>query len=356
MSPSRRRLLLIAAITAACTLAMYLLVYAVFLGSLGKLDDADRALRQRQDVLRADAKRLQGVRDQMARLRDRTFADDVGNATVYADGRIKELAHAAGLGQGDCNFTYFTDSQRSGFREMACTVSSRGVSLDKLVNFLYVLAAEDSLHTVTNLTITPNVAQNKVAFSLRYATVVLEAKLPVALPKRVGGPASQAGIAVLDDRARMRYDVVSQRNLFLPYVPMPKPAGAVAAASAAPSAPPAPAAPAYEQFIVTGLPAVGDAVEVHVAPAGGEAEKVLHVGDKLPVGSIVMVDYRVLPMPGNPKVLSYSRVILRSGDNYWAVELGQRLGERRTLADQELPPKLAPIAPAATTAPAHPNG
>jgi hypothetical protein len=67
-------------------------------------------------------------------------------------------------------------------------------------------------------------------------------------------------------------------------------------------------------------------------------------------------------MPGNPKLLSYSRVILRNGDSYQAVELGQSLGQRRTLADQDLPPKLEPIVPpapasrSAATAPAQGNG
>jgi hypothetical protein len=49
------------------------------------------------------------------------------------------------------------------------------------------------------------------------------------------------------------------------------------------------------------------------------------------------VDYRPLPSPRNPLLLSHSRVILKIGEEFWAVERGQSLAERRKLEPQEWP-------------------
>ena len=62
-----------------------------------------------------------------------------------------------------------------------------------------------------------------------------------------------------------------------------------------------------------------------------------------------MVDYRPMPSPANPTILSPSRVILKVGPEYFAVELGQDLTEKRRLPDDMLPDE---IRPAPQTAPA----
>jgi hypothetical protein len=56
-----------------------------------------------------------------------------------------------------------------------------------------------------------------------------------------------------------------------------------------------------------------------------------------------MVDYRPLPMPGNEALKSFSRVILKVGEEYWAVERGQTLAEKRRLVPEELPPLPAKL-------------
>ena len=68
------------------------------------------------------------------------------------------------------------------------------------------------------------------------------------------------------------------------------------------------------------------------------------VGDDLEagkvVGTIVLVDRRDLPMPDDPEMLSPCRVILKCGEDYWAVELGQALMNKRLLKPSELPDVL----------------
>ena len=53
-----------------------------------------------------------------------------------------------------------------------------------------------------------------------------------------------------------------------------------------------------------------------------------------------MIDYREMPFPGRPQVYSGSRLVLQIGKDYWAVELGQNLSERRKLPEGDLPARL----------------
>ena len=67
----------------------------------------------------------------------------------------------------------------------------------------------------------------------------------------------------------------------------------------------------------------------------------LKPGDQLAGGRIVMVDYRLMPRLDKPKLFSQSRAIVKVGRYYWAVDLGQRLSEKRRLETSQLPPELA---------------
>ncbi len=57
-------------------------------------------------------------------------------------------------------------------------------------------------------------------------------------------------------------------------------------------------------------------------------------------GKVVMVDYRPLPMPGREIIQSESRVILRFGEEYWAIERGRTLADKRKLTPADLPREL----------------
>jgi hypothetical protein len=79
---------------------------------------------------------------------------------------------------------------------------------------------------------------------------------------------------------------------------------------------------------------------VIVGEAKDENAKTYKVGEDLMGGEIMMVDYRPMPMPGNPELVSNSRVIVRIGRDYFAVELGQLLDEKRKLQSDQLPTAL----------------
>ena len=56
---------------------------------------------------------------------------------------------------------------------------------------------------------------------------------------------------------------------------------------------------------------------------------------------MVCIDYRSLPMPGNSYLRSDSRVILRIGGDYWAIERGKTLADKHKLTIEQLPASLA---------------
>lgn len=298
--------------------------------------------RRKQDLLKEN-RRLKTYKDAFARLRDRTFDDNRRGASVLASARINRLARAAGLGEGDYTVTKFSEQRlKDAGWELICTINANS-SLDRMVNFLYLLRRDQHLHRVSNLTINPHQKdRRRVRFSLRYSTPVLVESEVAGMTTRQ--PTTQpVELASLNDPERSAYGVIERRHVFLPYVPRaPQVQGRVEAPkpSPPPPKPPEPQQELYDQLVLVGLPAIGDKAEVHVAMPGGDIKSPLEVGDKLATGLIAMVDYRILPMPGDPKELSQSRVILKIGRDYWSVELGQRLGQRRILRAHELPGKL----------------
>ena len=56
-----------------------------------------------------------------------------------------------------------------------------------------------------------------------------------------------------------------------------------------------------------------------------------------------MVDYRRMPKPGKEYLMSESRVIVKIGTEYWAVELGQTLAQKYRLNPEQLPEQLAKL-------------
>ena len=47
-----------------------------------------------------------------------------------------------------------------------------------------------------------------------------------------------------------------------------------------------------------------------------------------------------MPDPAKPDEISLSRMIVKAGNDYWAVELDHPLGRRRVLKPNELPEEL----------------
>ena len=312
------------------------------------------SLEAKKNKLETEKRRLDQYRELFAGLRDRTVDDDATATRLLLEKRLDRLARAAGLGEGDYAITNFT-KQRLGDAgwELVYKIDAtrKPVGLDRMTNFLYLLRQDKHLHRIIDLSITADRRDRRqVQFWLKYSTLVLDSRLPVEkIPARQVRSGSLWTEADLSGSKRAEYEVIARRHVFLPYVqlvrrvdppPTPPPASPPQPQPEAPT----PQRSWYDDLQVVGLPAHNGIPEIHLAPPGQDMKTVRKVGDRLPIGLIVMVDYRPMPMPipGDPKNESQSRLILRVGKNYWAVESGQALHQRRVLRPDELPDELKP--------------
>ena len=152
---------------------------------------------------------------------------------------------------------------------------------------------------------------------------------------------------------RRSYDGIVSRDLLRPYLKKapepPRPATGPAVAAGTP--PPGP-----DSFRVVSLSEWMGQPEIHVRDLTQQKTLRYRPGDTLAGGRIVCVDYRPMPSAVNELVRSDSRVILKIGSDFWAVERGRTLAEKRKLSDAQLPPQLVPINPKLTQAASSTNG
>ena len=106
-------------------------------------------------------------------------------------------------------------------------------------------------------------------------------------------------------------------------------------------APAPPGTPGPETYRLVSLSEWGGESEIHVRDLTAQKTLRYKVGDSIAGGVIVLVDYRPMPTPGREHVLSGSRVILRIGNEYWAIERGGTFAQRHKLKPEQLPPGLA---------------
>jgi hypothetical protein len=83
--------------------------------------------------------------------------------------------------------------------------------------------------------------------------------------------------------------------------------------------------------------------EIHIRDLTNQKTFRYKPGDDLAGGTIVQVDYRPLPMPGHESLMSFSRVIVRIGHEYWAIERGQTLADKYRLDPDQWPSGLSKL-------------
>ncbi len=326
------------------------LVSRAFLQPAEAQDKRAADLRLQNEKLRIENARMEQHKEAFTRIRDATFDANALNTPVMLNAWVNDLARQAGLGAGDVSVAPFNDKVvlRS-YKGKGYTVSSsRPVPLDRLTNFLFVLAKDPKIHRVTSFWITPQAGGKNINFSLGCATVTLDEDLPrnISIPPRA--TTQPEAMVSLNSAERDAYNVIPKRNIFAPYAPPV----AVAPTPRPPSVPPRVTPPEDRtprisrpdptDLMLTGLPFNGAEAEVHLSPPGQPPEKILKVGEKIPLGEIAAVDYRAIPLRDNPNEISYSRLILKIKNDYWAVELGQHLSQRRILKTDDLPGDLKP--------------
>lgn len=231
------------------------------------------------------------------------------------------------------------------YKDIGQSLKLRG-SLSQVVDFLYLLDNQPFLSRIDALELTRNPSSNVVELSATFRALIPDARNKDKLTTVASMPSTEPAETEEDphDTDRRKYDAIVSRDLFRPYVkrivePTPPPAPT-------PTPPPQetpkqPSPPPETDYRLTGLPrwSIGGE-EIILADPGDGSLRHFKLNDRVGSARIVFVDYREMPKPDNPKLLSYSRMILRSGQEYWSVEIGQRLSDKRPLKPEQLPPDL----------------
>ena len=334
----------------------YMIANRLVLAPIRRYAAEEDGLVNQIEKLEGQAAVLSRQKAAFASLRDRTYDDDIEKAGVSVRLRMDQIARQAGLSQNSISVSPVSrPGTRTKFGEVGCTVSGTA-SLERLTNFLFLLNHDRYLHRITSLDVIPQKDRRTFTFKLRYVSPVFDRKPPVTIAARQAPTTQMTELASLSHPDRSPYDVIATRNIFQPYRPprrvAPPRRRGPPRRPEPPRPPPVKAPDPLDSMIVSALPSSNGVPEVHVQVPGLDMAKVFKIGEKLPIGVIAMVDYRVIPMPGDPKQLSKSRVIVRQGKDYRAVEHKQPLSRWRALRPDELPDELKPQPARPSTQPA----
>ena len=334
----RERILLTAAGVIALGFVFHVMLNRLLLGPSGAYDHRIQDTVRQITRIKAVNKQRHVYEQKLAELAGRTFGADEWAVSEQIRNRLVNLVTHSGLSRGDFSVRSATITNRTALKgkEISRRISAGG-KLEYVIDFLYLLSADPHLHRLEDVTLTPKLREGQTELSLRYATLVLpdvEAALASSRPAELSAQDD------LDSAQREQYQLIASRDMFRPYVQKKVPKKPARPKRTRPDKPQPPKPPPLSRFKIIALPSWGKVQDVRVANTDSGETKLYAVGDSLAGGKIVMVDYRPVPMFDDPEIVSGSRAIIQIADEYWAVELGRKLSEKRKLTGEELPSQL----------------
>ena len=189
---------------------------------------------------------------------------------------------------------------------------------------------------VHSITMLPVDISEEVRIDFQFLSLVVG---PTKLAKQSQLKTREVEAKDLDEENRSLFAAITKRAFFLPYQkkPAPPPAPPPSPKSELPSPPP----PGPETYKIVSLSEWKGQPEIMVFDSNLNKTASYKPGDDLAGGKIVMIDYRRMPFPKKPELLSQSRVILSIGEEYWAIERGNTLADMYKLERRQLPANIA---------------
>lgn len=332
---AREKLLASLVLGGACLFGGALGIRAFISKPLTDLDKRILAARERLGKIQTERRSFFTAEDRLKALGRLTFADTVDEASARSGEALTKQILQAGLDEG--NFTRLPLGPRKlrGASEIGWNVQGDG-ALAGVVNLLFILEQSPHLQRLDGLVLSQAEKPGEVRVRFRCLTLVFD---PAPDVKR---EALLAKASLKSDERRV-FDGIVSRDLLRPYIKRPPPPPVVAkagvgSATATPATPPAPPGP--ETFRVVSLSEWQGQPEIHVRDLTNQKTVRYKPGDTLAGGTIALVDYRAMPLPGASGLQSFSRVIVRVKNEFFAIERGQTLADLRKLELAQLPPQL----------------
>ncbi len=303
------------------------------------IKDADRKVRgarQKLEDLRKQQREYFNNEDYVKGVTTRTFSHDLDEASAKSGEILTKTILQAGLSETEFSRLPVGPIRYRGAREIGWSVRGDGPQAD-VFDLLFLLQNAPSAHRLESLTLTKADRFGAVRVSFRYMTLVVE-PAPIVDPINLSTNLSLAGAR------RKLYDPTIARDILRPYIKRPPaPPPTPAPSKSKPVTPASPPPPGPETFKVVSLSQWAGQSEIHVRDLNQNKTLRYAPGDELAGGKIILVDYRPMPMPDNPGLRSHSRVILKIGEAYWAIERGQTLAQKHQLKTEQLPTELAKL-------------
>jgi hypothetical protein len=342
---NRGRVVTIAVGLAVAAGAVYALVDGLLLAPARQIERTTRGYREQVAKLKSADRELLHHRRYLRDIAEKGFGDDRDEVSLRMHSRLETLLIRSGLTKD--SIRQLGASSRRGYVALSSQVSARG-PLERVVDFLYLLRAQPYVQRVDGLNVKWIEGSPDVSVSLKYSTIIVRDERRRALESGFDEDANAVPPGVLESPQRERFAVVSRRNVFLPYLQRPTDPPPVARRDPdppprQPENDPPPARPRVDPLTrlrVSDLSKWGDKQDIRVENRVTGEQRVYHPGDRLAGGVIALVDVREMPLQDDPLLTSPSRVVLRIAGDYWAVELGQTLAQKRRLRSGQLPPGL----------------
>jgi hypothetical protein len=330
VNPREKKLLLLLG-SVAGLLVLGLGLRAVFMRPLREIDNQMGNLGRELTKIASERRNYFAEEDRLKGFTARTFSDDVDKASARSSELLTRLILESGLPETDFTRLPVGPRKLRGANEIGWNIQGEG-PLMQVVNLLFLLQESPYLHRMENVTVSPGEATGRVRVRFRFLTLVMEPAPSVDWRE----PAPKY---TLDSPERRILDMIVSRDIFRPYIKRPPnpPANPAATAAQALAGKPLPGPESLRIVSLTqwqGLP------EIHVRDLANQRTLRYQSGDQLAGGVIVLVDYRPGMFPDKPGLRSDSRVIIRIGDEYWAIERGRTLADKYRLPPEQLPENL----------------
>ena len=309
-------------------------VRAMVVAPAKAVDKKIAGARARLDQLNQERRAYFADEAKVKEAAQKMFSDRVENTAAISGEMITRYILQCGLKESE--FTRLPAGPRKlrGAVQVGWRVQGDGPHAD-VVDLIYKLKSAPQLSRLDGLTLAPGDKPGLLRVGFTYLTLVMD-------PTPAVEPLSMVAQVALDVPERRAYDASVERDLFRPYVKrqeQPALAGIENPRTPKPVGGP-------EGFRIVSLSEWQGEPEVHVLDVNQHKTFRYRPGDYLAGGTVVMVDYRSMPMPGREIIQSESRVILRFGKEYWAIDRGQTLADKRPLKPDQWPPELSKLASA----------
>lgn len=333
----REKILALAIGLMVAVFALLFLAKGMFMGPLRDRDKRIAGVRDQLDKIKAERRAYFNHEDLVKKFAQQLFSDQVDQASAKSGEILTRLILQSGLREADFNRLPIGPSKpgpTTNTLEIGWSIQGEG-KLEDVIDLLFLLEESPYLHRIENLVVSAGDSPGRVRAHFRFLTLVLNPAPAEVLFADLEPKYS------LYSPERRTYDELVSRDILRPYIKR----SASGVPGTTPQTPPETpgAAPGPESFRVVSLSEWKGEPEVHVRDLTNEKTLRFKPGDSLAGGVVVMVDYRPLPMPGNEVLKSFSRVIVKIGSEYWAIERGKTLAEKHRLTLEQLPAEISKL-------------